>query len=112
VIRKYVIQLIPRTYSSTNDTETIVHGTPREVLADRKSIRQSEFYQAVAGGFRPEATFVIWNYEYEGEDQLTYEGDLYEVIRRFPDKDNKQIELVCQRVDDASRNLSPLRDGF
>lgn len=107
-----MIQLIPRTYSATNTTETVTDGTPSEVLADRKAIRQSEFYQAVAGGFRPEITFVIWDYEYQGEDQLTYDGDLYEVIRRFPDKDDKQIELVCQRVDDASRNLSPLRDGF
>jgi len=126
--KKYPIKLIPRVYSSSGITEVInidtgiselvaasesvTDGTPREVLADRKAIKQSEFYQGVASGFRPEITFVLWVADYLGEDRLTYNGDLYEVIRRYPDMDDIEIELVCQRVDDANQNLSPLRDGF
>lgn len=107
-----MIQLIPRTYSSTDSTETVTEGTPREVLAERKAIRQSEFYQAVATGFRPEITFVVWNHDYQKEERLVYEDETYEVIRRYPNKNNKEIELVCQLVDDDNKNLMPLRDGF
>lgn len=110
--RKYPIQLIPRNYSSTDTTESVSDGTPRQVLADRKAIRQSEFYQAVANGFQPEITFVVWSADYQDEDRLTYDGVMYEVIRQYPHPDDIHVELVCQRVSDVSRDLSALRDGF
>lgn len=110
--RKYMVELIDRVYSSTNDSESFADSPPREVLADRKSIRQSEFYQAVANGFNPQATFIIWDYEYSDEEFLRYDGKLYQIIRRYPDKDDKQIELVCQLASDINRDLTSLRDGF
>jgi SPP1 family predicted phage head-tail adaptor len=110
--KKYPIQLVPRTYTSTDLTENVADGQPREVLADRKAVRQSEFYQAVANGFRPEITFIVWRADYLDEDRLTYNGQSYEVIRRFPDPNDIEIELVCQLVDDANSNLQTLRDGF
>ncbi len=110
--RKYAVQLIERMYSSTDTTESVSDGPPREVLADRKAIRQSEFYQAAASGFQPEITFVLWSADYQGEDRLGYDGDLYEVIRRYPHPDDIHIELVCQRVNDVNHDLTPLRDGF
>ena len=109
--RKYSIGLIKRTYVS-GATQSITEDPPRNILAKRKAVRQSEFYQAVASGFRPEITFIIWVAEYEGEDQLLYENKKYEIIRSAPAEDEKEIELICQPVDDANRNLSQLRTGF
>lgn len=66
----------------------------RTILANRKSIRQSEFYQAQATGLQPELTFVVWACEYEGERKLIYAGREYSIIRTYETKD-ELIELVC-----------------
>lgn len=110
--RKYPIQLIPVTYSNTDTTETTTLGTPREVLADRKSIRQSEFYQAAMNGFKPQVTWIIWQADYLNEDRLIYNGITYEIIRRFPDPDDIHIELTCQILNDINQDLTPLQNGF
>jgi SPP1 family predicted phage head-tail adaptor len=110
--RKYPIQLIKRTYESDTSVQSVNEEPPREILAKRKAIRQSEFYQSVASGFRPEITFVIYEAEYMDEDRLAYDDKDYEIIRTYPLDNEKEIELVCQRVDDANRNLSRLRTGF
>lgn len=108
--RKYPIQLIQRTYDTTN--QGIDEDPPRDILAKRKAIKMSEFYQSVDSGFRPEITFVIWEAEYEDEDRLKYEEKYYEIIRRYPLENEREIELVCQPVNDANQNLSRLRTGF
>lgn len=67
------------------------------IFAEVKSIRQSEFYQAAATGFRPEIMFEIQPFEYNGEPMLEYEGKTYSIIRAFQ-KNADTLELVCQGV--------------
>lgn len=110
--RKHSIQLIKRTYESDTSTQSVNEDPPREILAKRKSIKQSEFYQSIASGFQPEITFVIYEAEYDGEDMLMYENKAYEIIRRYPLDNEKEVELVCQPASDVNRNLSKLRSGF
>jgi SPP1 family predicted phage head-tail adaptor len=73
-------------------------GTPvkREVLAEKKSVRQSEFYQAAATGLRPELTFVVWTREYNQEPRLEYNGKEYNIIRTFEREYEQRTELTCQ----------------
>lgn len=69
----------------------------REVFADKKSIRQNEFYQAASTGLRPELMFVIRTIEYEQEPKLEYpigSDKLYNIIRTY-DKDGEFTELIC-----------------
>ncbi|OIJ12715.1 hypothetical protein BKP37_12720 [Anaerobacillus alkalilacustris] len=81
--------------SYTNDKgDDIEIPTERQVLAERKSIRQSEFYQAAATDLRPELTFEVWSDEYNEEYSLNYNGKIYTIIRTF-DKDEKNTELIC-----------------
>lgn len=71
----------------------VVDGPPREVYANRKSVRQSEFYQAAMTDLRPEIMFEIRSAEYEGEPKVRFEGRDYSVIRTY---DNGEItELIC-----------------
>lgn len=67
----------------------------REVLADKRSIRQNEFYQAVATGLRPEVMFVVRTVEYTWERYLTYNGKDYTIIRTY-DRDDDMTELICE----------------
>lgn len=56
----------------------------RELVATLRSIGQSEFYQAHAAGYKPELKFVLADYlDYNGEDLIKYDGNLYRVLRTF-----------------------------
>ncbi|MDD3173360.1 MAG: phage head closure protein [Herbinix sp.] len=76
-----------------NMTESIVKGEPvqsmvyREVFANKKSVRQSEFYQASVAGLKPELVFEIRSYEYENDKKLRYpsgvNGKVYDIIRTY-----------------------------
>jgi SPP1 family predicted phage head-tail adaptor len=75
-------------------TETEVKNT---VFADKKSIRQSEFYQAQATGLRPELMFVIRTIDYNNESKIVYNSKNYQVIRTH-DKNGEFVELICQGI--------------
>lgn len=71
----------------------LVAGEPRQVYADRRSVRQSEFYQAMQTGLRPEIMFVVRSEEYGGETRVRYCGRDYTVIRTYDT--GEYTELVC-----------------
>lgn len=85
----------------TSVVQTTVSGIIKEtpstktVYANKKSVRQSEFYQAMATGLRPELMFVVRSVDYNNEKKLTYGGEEYEIIRAY-DKNGELTELVCQ----------------
>ncbi|MFB9326994.1 phage head closure protein [Paenibacillus aurantiacus] len=104
-----VVQLIGLAYITGGDRDVIEAAEPRETFAEKKSIRQSEYYQAFANSLRPTATFVIWLEEYRGENRLIHRDIAYEIIRTY-EAGNRRIELVCQALDDVQTNLSRMRD--
>ncbi len=73
----------------------IITISGRNVQADKKSIRQNEFYQAAAMGLRPEIMFIVRTAEYNGERELAYEGKVYTIIRTF-DRDDEMTEIICE----------------
>ncbi|GBF73214.1 phage head-tail adaptor [Paenibacillus sp. 598K] len=79
-------------YNSLRD----VDAPARDVYANKKSARQSEFYQALAVGMKPEIMFEILAEEYREEPKLIYEGTTYYIIRNFS-KSGEKLELVCSR---------------
>lgn len=78
-----------------NLTETIVKGEPipslvyHEVFANKKSVRQSEFYQAAIAGLKPELVFEVHSYEFDNDNdkKLRYPvgstGKVYDIIRTY-----------------------------
>lgn len=84
--------------NSSNEMGDAISSAPksRKTFAERKSVRQSEFYQAAASGLNPEITFVIWEKSYSGEKELVYQGSKYTIIRTF-EKGQKEIELICSK---------------
>lgn len=73
-----------------------VDSKPRNVHANKKSVRQSEFYQAHAAGIKPELMVEVQAFEYNDEPKLMFEGTIYYIIRTFTKTDEK-IELICSR---------------
>ena len=64
------------------------------VFANKKSVRQSEFYQALATGLKPEIMFEVRSLEYVGQENLVYNNKEYVIIRTFS-KNDEITELVC-----------------
>lgn len=71
--------------------------TRTNILCAVKSIGRNEFYAAAQAGLKPEITFVIHSYEYNGEKEVEFEGEKYKVIRTYM-KDFEGMELVCEKV--------------
>jgi len=67
----------------------------RAVLAEKKPIRQQEFFEAGRNDIRPECAFVIWAFEYNEETRIRYGGLVYSVYRRHSRADEK-VELYCE----------------
>jgi len=91
-----VIYLISET-STTNDIGDVIK-VPNEkmVFANKKSIRQSEFYQAQTNGLKPELTFEIYSFEYENEPKVKFNNKTYSIIRTF--EKGETLELICEGV--------------
>lgn len=90
-----IIYLVSVTTTENDMGDIIEVETKRQVFADKKSIRQNEFYQAQATGLRPELMFIVRSIEYEQEPKLEYNSKTYNIIRTY-DKDGELTELVCQ----------------
>ena len=82
-----------------NLVETIVHGevvkdaTYRKVYANKKSVRQSEFYQGASAGLKPELVFEIRSIELGDEEYIRFNGKMYTIIRTYENGEN--IELTA-----------------
>ncbi|MBD0381288.1 phage head closure protein [Paenibacillus sedimenti] len=92
-----VIYLLTATKTKNGYGEE-VEGDPvrREVFANKKSVRQSEFYQALAVGMKPELVFEIQAIEYKGELKADFEGTVYHIIRTFSNN-GETLELILSR---------------
>jgi len=91
IVELIAIQKVDDGAGGYTETETF-----RKVFVNRKSIRQSEFYQAHMAGLNPELMFEIRSIEYQGEEKLLYNESTYRVIRTYSSSD-EITELVCER---------------
>lgn len=88
------IFLINYIYTTNDIGDTISIPQERRVLAHIASVRQSEFYQAQASGFKPELSLIIRSFEYKGEKSVRYGTKSFRILRTF-DKQDGSIELTC-----------------
>lgn len=65
------------------------------VLCDTRGVYSNEFYTASSHGMKPELTFILHAFEYNGEDLLEYRGRHFKVIRVFHN-DYDEVELTAE----------------
>lgn len=87
---------IERTFNEYN--EPIETYAERTVFANKKSVRQSEHYQALAAGMKAELMFEIRTIEYDGERKLKYGETIYDIPRTY-ERDGEIIELICAVIE-------------
>lgn len=82
--------------TSTDDVgDPIEVEVKTTVFCNKKSIRQSEFYQALAIGLKPELMFEVRVMDYAEQEWLYFNSKKYQIIRTFT-KNDETIELVCK----------------
>lgn len=80
----------------TDDAGDIIENQEEEnqIFCNELSVGQSEFYQAMATGFKPEIKLEVYKAEYSGEKQVKYCETVYDVIRTFSQKGSDILELT------------------
>ena len=77
------------------------------IFARKRSIGQSEFYQAQTNGFKPEIKLIIPDHlDYGGQEYLIHENTRYKILRTFQNEQN-ELEITCYGgVRDVSAAIS------
>lgn len=91
------IDLISFTTSQNELGDDIKTKVYKSVFANKKSVRQSEFYQAAQTGLRPQLMFIIREIDYNEEQRLRYDGNEYTIIRHYS-QNEETCELVCDSL--------------
>ena len=84
----------------TQDAEGIWRdGTPtsREIFARMESVSRNEFYAGGEAGFRPDMRFKVFQAEYQGEEELRWNGAAYAIYRTYQVSGTDDLELYVQR---------------
>ena len=92
-----IIELISVEYSQNSIGDIIENKKYTEIFGKKKSIKQSEFYQAQATGFKPELAFEIYSLEYNDEKFVRYDNKEYKVLRTYQNSIDK-LELILEGV--------------
>ena len=96
-----IIELVS---NSNSEVTSDIYGNPvyspskRKIFAEKKSVRQSEFFQAAAIGFKPEIVLEVNSFEYENEEECYLEGQLFKIYRVYPVKNRERTELYLTSI--------------
>ena len=71
--------------------------TSTKCYAKKQSVKTNEFYSAVEVGLTPSCEFVIKRLNYNGEEEVEWNDERYQVIRTIDPKNKFDIVLVCAR---------------
>ena len=71
--------------------------TRNKCYAKKQSVKTGEYYNAVEVGLTPNCEFVIKRLNYNGEEELEWNNERYQVIRTIDPKNKFDIVLVCTK---------------
>ena len=66
-------------------------------FAKKQSVKTSEYYNAVSIGLNPTIEFVIKKSNYNNEEELKWNDEIYSIIRTIESKNKFDIVLVCSK---------------
>lgn len=91
-----VITLIKETPTKDDMNVYQTVETENEVMCQKGSVTQTEFFGGGRNGLNPEMMFKVFQGDYEGERKCEYEGKRYAIYRTY-ESDEDYIELYVQR---------------
>ena len=82
-------------------------GTLELCYAKAQSVRTNEFYSATEVGLTPSMEFVVKRLNYNGQDEVEWNGTRYSVIRTIDPKSKFDIVLVCSKKIGITKKAKP-----
>lgn len=70
--------------------------TARQVFGQKTSVTANEFFYAGQNGHSPEFRIVMFGPDYQGEELLELDGEIYSIYRTYQGK-NDTLELYAER---------------
>lgn len=89
------IGLLSETATTDSIGQPVITTTEVKLIAEIRSISQSEFMNARQNGITPSYTFRISAFGYSGQKLVKYDGNIYSVYRTYEPDDN-YIELYTE----------------
>lgn len=71
--------------------------TTTKCYAKKQSVRTNEFYNATMVGLTPSCEFVVKRLNYDGQNELEWNNERFEIIRTVDPKNKFDIVLVCSK---------------
>lgn len=65
--------------------------------AKKQSVKTGEYYNAVQVGLNPNCEFVVKRLNYNGEEELEWNNERYQILRTIDPKNKFDIVLVCSK---------------
>ena len=91
VVNLVKTDMIPNKEDIPTDTEI---SRKDNIIANKLSIRQTEFYLALNQNIKLEQTFEVRTSEYGNENKVEYNGNEYNIERTYS-KNDEIIQLIC-----------------
>jgi SPP1 family predicted phage head-tail adaptor len=94
-----VVKLIKREKSGKDEYGNAVFSEHETVVfAEKKAVKQSEFFQAHAAGFKPEIVIVVHGFEFHNEEICELDGERFKIYRSYPIGKTDRIELYLTAI--------------
>lgn len=90
------ISLITKTYTKDSLGQLVPTETTTDVMCNVTSVSAAEWARAGQEGLKASLVFDVWEYEYDGQEELTYNGETYSVYRTYINNDGK-VELYTEK---------------
>ena len=94
--RSDVLTLISQTYTQDENGVQRASESARNVFCNVSSVTRAEWTDGGRLGLNPELRFVMFAYDYAGEELCEYHGVRYTVYRTYRAEDDS-IELYVER---------------
>ena len=95
--RSDVIKLVSVTTSQDERGATRKVTNSRQVFCSVDSVSSAEFFRARQENLDATFKFVVFRYDYNGENLVEYNGEQYSIYRTYAPKSTDNIELYAER---------------
>jgi len=93
--RSDIIYLVE--YNQEQDSLGIWHKNiiKNKVFCQVVSVNQTEWYEGSRKGLNPQYRFTVFRYDYNGQERVEYNGEVYAIYRTYVDR-NETIDLYTE----------------
>lgn len=88
-----IVTVVEDELGQKEETETF----SRQVFCEKKSVPQSEFFQAGQNDIKASCVLIVHVLDYQDERKVQYKEKEYSIYRTY-ERDDEKIELYCEVV--------------